>query len=626
MARICEKTPRKAGSPFVSTPSSLSTSPPFSSYLSAREPPCNPRFSFRLAKVQNQASSVLRVADTAPEFRWKKSDSIIGRGALGTVYLGMDLSTGELVAIKQVDVNSKNFKSEALESEINYLKALSHPNIVRYLGMQRTSKYIYIYLEYVPGGSIESLLQKFRRFPESIVQLFSRQILLGLQYLHEHGVLHRDIKGGNILVDKNGAIKLSDFGSAKMIDFDLASNEKKQITGTPSFMPKEVIREAKYSNASDIWSFGCTVLQMLTGQYPWSHLTNLTTPVAVMYHIANTNETPIIPDWISETAKNFLSICFQIDPKERPSTAHLLNHPFITDKIEPPTTSLATAASKASLDAEMNGDGDSSSSSNWSVNESASITTDLATDAHQTSTLASSAVISYVTPNEEFSLDMLRNTFDSVPESAPEKGITPPASSATTATTTPSSSDDERHSLDYFNAPTHIQPQTQHPASQNSTPAPATPTHPIPSTDRKSIDIANNNNHTNNHSSSNTSYGTGMGGQAVRPRSVSANATSKCASISTKLFGAVPSCGAPRQLSTGQTSPQPSTSPRQPQYKSPRQSSPPTQSIVTPPSQQQPSQSYLTLSRIFQWLGKHSGKISARSVLDADSAEDEIQL
>lgn len=599
LARISgDKSTRKSGSPFVSTPSSiLSTSPPFSSYLSAREreAPTNPQYNFRLIKVQCQPNTI---PQATPEFRWKKSDSIIGRGALGTVYLGINLNTGELMAIKQVDVNSKNFKSEALESEINYLKALSHPNIVRYLGMQRTAKYIDIFLEYVPGGSIESLLQKFKHFPESIVQLFSRQILLGLQYLHEHGVLHRDIKGGNILVDKNGTIKLSDFGSAKMIDVDLDPNEKKQITGTPPFMPKEVIRDAKYSNASDIWSFGCTVLQMLTGQHPWSHLPNLNTPVAVMFHIANTNETPLIPDWISDTAKSFLNCCFQLDPNDRPSAAQLLNHPFMKEKIEPPPNSHASISNSASNDADLSGDGDSSSSSFGSVNES--VSSEIGTDARLGQSMGSSAM-SYGTPNEELSLDILRSSFNSAVESFPMKIPTQSSNSSLDG--------EPRRSLDAARPPAHTSRQRSPMGPPSAIPTQQMQASP---TDRK---LASSN--LNAGSDAGTSSATNSQNNAGRPRAVSANSASKCCP---KLFGST----SPRNQS-GQTSPQPSASPRQAQFKSPFPPSP-TTPAASGGQQAHHQPSHLTWHQIFRWLSNHGGKISARSVLDPDSVEDEIPL
>ena len=97
------------------------------------------------------------------------------------------------------------------------LSRLQHPNIVRYIGTERSAEFLYIFLEYVPGGSIASLLERFGRFEESVMSVYTRQILIGLDYLHAQRTVHRDIKGANILVEKSGRIKLADFGMAKTL-------------------------------------------------------------------------------------------------------------------------------------------------------------------------------------------------------------------------------------------------------------------------------------------------------------------------------------------------------------------------------------------------------------------------
>lgn len=156
---------------------------------------------------------------------WTCGD-LIGQGAFGSVYLGMDDDTGHLMAVKQVSLAYAGTASAAkiaehiksLEAEVSLLQRLDHPNIVRYLGTERTSKALNIFLEYIPGGSIASLLAKFGPFKESVVKMFTKQILLGLEYLHRNGIMHRDIKGANILVDNTGMVKLADFGASKQIE------------------------------------------------------------------------------------------------------------------------------------------------------------------------------------------------------------------------------------------------------------------------------------------------------------------------------------------------------------------------------------------------------------------------
>lgn len=126
------------------------------------------------------------------------------------------------MAIKQVplpDHPNQELSQEvrALQTEISLLKDLSHHHIVRYIGAEERDGALNILMEYQPGGSLAKVLFKFSSFSEKIIQSFTRQILLGLEYLHEHGIAHRDIKGANLLLDQNGIVKLADFGASKKL-------------------------------------------------------------------------------------------------------------------------------------------------------------------------------------------------------------------------------------------------------------------------------------------------------------------------------------------------------------------------------------------------------------------------
>lgn len=170
--------------------------------------------------------------NSEPTFKWKINGSPIGRGSFGTVHLGIDYTTGTLMAVKSIllsshvyynDRNNRGDSSMLLDfqREINVLRSLHHENIVRYLGSEvlpcgeGDSVMLYIFQEWVPGGSLAGLLRKFGPFSTTIIQRYLMQILQGLAYLHEHHIIHRDIKGGNILVDDRGVVKLADFGAAK---------------------------------------------------------------------------------------------------------------------------------------------------------------------------------------------------------------------------------------------------------------------------------------------------------------------------------------------------------------------------------------------------------------------------
>lgn len=268
-----------------------------------------------------------------PITHWQKGNKI-GKGAFGVVYQGLNQDNGKLMAVKQVDLKGFNFsedKLKALESEIDLLARLDHPNIVKYLGMQKTDEFLYIFLDYIPGGSIESILKTFK-LKEPVVRRYTRQILLGLQYLHSQNIIHRDVKGGNVLVDEHGNVYLSDFGSAKKFTKELQKKEK-VLEGTPNYMPPEVIIDSKYKKASDIYALGCTVLEMLTGLPPWhQYLDNFKSPYEFFFWRKEEKPKLEIPRDISEKAKSFLQACLQDYPENRKSATELLNHIFITGK------------------------------------------------------------------------------------------------------------------------------------------------------------------------------------------------------------------------------------------------------------------------------------------------------
>ncbi|KAL6503445.1 hypothetical protein OROGR_025368 [Orobanche gracilis] len=263
--------------------------------------------------------------------RWRKGE-LIGCGAFGRVHMGMNLDSGELIAVKEVAIatNSTSKKTQEyineLEKEVNLLKNLSHPNIVRYLGIAREDDSLNILLEFVPGGSISSLLGKFGSFPESVIRMYTKQLLIGLEYLHENKIMHRDIKGANILVDNKACIKLADFGASKKVEALATVTGAKSMKGTPYWMAPEVIVQSGHSYSADIWSVGCTVIEMATGKAPWSQQYQ---EVAALFHIGTTKSHPPIPEHLSIDAKDFLLKCLQKEPDRRPTASELLKHPFV---------------------------------------------------------------------------------------------------------------------------------------------------------------------------------------------------------------------------------------------------------------------------------------------------------
>ncbi|ERN19861.1 hypothetical protein AMTR_s00071p00019220 [Amborella trichopoda] len=261
--------------------------------------------------------------------RWKKG-RLLGRGTFGHVYVGFNSESGQMCAIKEVTVISDDRNSKEslrqLGQEISVLSQLSHPNIVRYYGSEMAEDALCIFLEYVSGGSIYKLLQEYGPFKEPVIRSYTGQILSGLAYLHKRNTLHRDIKGANILVDPNGDVKLADFGMAKHVS---ATSSLLSFKGSPYWMAPEVTMHGNgYNLAVDIWSLGCTIIEMATSKPPWSQYEGM----AVIFKIANSKDIPEIPYHLSEDGKHFLRLCLQRDPSARPTATRLLDHPFVRDQ------------------------------------------------------------------------------------------------------------------------------------------------------------------------------------------------------------------------------------------------------------------------------------------------------
>jgi mitogen-activated protein kinase kinase kinase len=270
--------------------------------------------------------------------------ALIGQGSFGSVYLALHAVTGELMAVKQVELPSaagtaqmdqrKTNMVEALKHEIGLLRELKHKNIVQYLGSNSDESHLNIFLEYVPGGSVATMLVNYGPLGESLIQNFVRQILTGLSYLHSRDIIHRDIKGANILVDNKGSVKISDFGISKRIEQSTLGGSKKgaqrvSLQGSVFWMAPEVVRQTAYTRKADIWSLGCLIVEMFSGSHPHPTLTQL----QAIFKIGGSGDaSPTIPDNAGDDARAFLSQTFLIDHEKRPSADELLASPFITNQ------------------------------------------------------------------------------------------------------------------------------------------------------------------------------------------------------------------------------------------------------------------------------------------------------
>ncbi|CAN6894851.1 unnamed protein product [Brassica oleracea] len=253
---------------------------------------------------------------------WTRGPTI-GRGSTATVSIATS-NSGEIFAVKSADISSSAF----LQKEQSILSTLSSPHIVKYIGSSLTcenDRLVYnILVEYVSGGSLHSLIKNSGgKLPEPAIRSHTRQILKGLKYLHERGIVHCDVKSQNVLVGENGVVsKIADLGCAKPV-FNSG------FSGTPAFMAPEVARGEEQRFPADVWALGCTVIEMMTGSSPWLELTEA---VAGIYKIGFSGESPEIPEGISEKGKDFGMRCLKVDPKQRWTVEELLKHPFLDDE------------------------------------------------------------------------------------------------------------------------------------------------------------------------------------------------------------------------------------------------------------------------------------------------------
>ncbi|OBZ84795.1 Serine/threonine-protein kinase sepA [Choanephora cucurbitarum] len=241
----------------------------------------------------------------------------IGKGQFGEVFGGLNMDTGEYVAIKRIRRNQMDCDDM---NEVGVLQHLDNDHIVRYKGFAKDKEFLNIILEYVEMGSLHNNIKAFGKFPEKLAASYTYKILSGLNYLHSEDVIHCDLKAANILTTKTGGLKLTDFGvslSLKMKDDENTG----EPAGTPNWMAPEVIKFAGASAKSDIWSLGCTIVEMLTGKPPYASMPSF----AALYRIVEDDEPPIPKSLkLSKEGMDFLKSCFRKDPDDRPSALELM--------------------------------------------------------------------------------------------------------------------------------------------------------------------------------------------------------------------------------------------------------------------------------------------------------------
>ncbi|XP_058846331.1 mitogen-activated protein kinase kinase kinase 1-like isoform X1 [Acipenser ruthenus] len=266
---------------------------------------------------------------------WLKGQQI-GLGAFSSCYQAQDVGTGTLMAVKQVTYvrNTSSEQEEvveALREEIRMMGHLNHPNIIRMLGATCEKNNYNLFVEWMAGGSVSHLLNKYGAFKEAVIINYTEQLLRGLSYLHENQIIHRDIKGANLLIDSTGQrLRIADFGAAaRLASKGTGAGEfQGQLLGTIAFMAPEVLRGLQYGRSCDVWSVGCAIIEMSCAKPPWNaekHSNHL----ALIFKIASATSAPTIPAHLSPGLRDVVLRCLELQPLDRPPARELLKHPII---------------------------------------------------------------------------------------------------------------------------------------------------------------------------------------------------------------------------------------------------------------------------------------------------------
>jgi serine/threonine protein kinase len=247
----------------------------------------------------------------------------IGKGSFSKVYKGYNIITGDIVAVKKIDLDMKPLMIKRLKMEIEIMKTLKHKHIVELYDVIYDEYYAYLIMEYSHCGDLANYL-KGRPLKEKFAQKFSRQLSSAMKYLIERNIIHRDIKPQNILVFNKNTIKLTDFGFARYFD---KTTMVETLCGSPLYMSPEIIKYKKYSHKADLWSIGVIIYEILTGRPPYRAKTH--------YELAKKieNSEVFLPKMIplSKSCKDLIFKLLQKESINRISWEEFFNHNWIKD-------------------------------------------------------------------------------------------------------------------------------------------------------------------------------------------------------------------------------------------------------------------------------------------------------
>ncbi len=257
------------------------------------------------------------------------TSQLLGKGSFGVVYRGFFKDDhSKIVAIKVTPLEKISADPkflELLKREIDIMQTVEHPNIVRMYAATRTSRNLYMFLEYCRDGDLKELLKKSGgHLSESEALEYFRQIVNGFKTLYAKNIIHRDIKPANILLHE-GTAKVTDFGFARVIEGDMEKSGQFSKVGTPLYMSPQILDDQKFSAKCDIWSFGMMLYEMLYGRTPWT----ANSPYQLFQNIKKIPlEFPSKPVR-SQAIKDLLKMMLVVEDKDRISWPEIFNHPLI---------------------------------------------------------------------------------------------------------------------------------------------------------------------------------------------------------------------------------------------------------------------------------------------------------
>jgi len=252
----------------------------------------------------------------------------IGEGGVGTIYSAVNVQTKSTVAIKQMLM--KQSEIESLVNEISIMKNSKHPNIVEYKDTFLCINILWVVMEYMDAGCLTDILEEYEdninfRLTEPQIAKICLDTLNALNFIHRHHCIHRDIKSDNILINKNGEIKLADFGFS--VQLTKAKSLRSSVLGTPYWMAPEMIKGTPYDTKIDIWSLGIMVMEMCEGNPPYMEQA----PYRALFLISTKGIPPLdeTKRTYSYELKDFLSKTLTINAKDRSTATDLLDHVYM---------------------------------------------------------------------------------------------------------------------------------------------------------------------------------------------------------------------------------------------------------------------------------------------------------